>query len=253
MLDHLVLGKLIKSYHHTTPGSRTPGFLHTLALFAIISPLGYGLYRSVYGYFQFGIVAAYSWGRPWFLASLLAGLLFALYVMVRHIRSKSNVYFYEKGIQVSQYRQEPQSLLWKDIKYIFEDSRQTTFFWLPVGENYAVRIVSSGGRELYIQDSLSNIGELIQRIKAKTFPRLRNSVISKFQNGDDVSFGPINISSKYLEFKTYQYPWSRLKDIHINSGKLVIELHNQQRITIPVKDIPNIEILLQLLMDGISY
>ncbi len=253
MLDHLVLGKLIKSYHHATPGSRTPGFLHALALLAIISPFGYGLYRSVYGYFKFGIVAAYSWGRPWFLASLLAGLLFAIYIMVRHIRSKSNVYFYEKGIQVSRYRQEPQSLLWKDIKYIFEDSQQTSFFWLPVGENYAVRIVSLDGRELYIQDSLSNIGELIQRIKAKTFPRLRNSIISKFQDGSDISFGPITISLNYLELNADQYPWSRLKDIHIGSGKLVIELQNQQRITFPVKDIPNIEILLQLLVDGISY
>lgn len=47
-------------------------------ILVVLTPVGYGLWRTLYGYSSFGPAAASSWGRTWFLigAFLVIPLLF---------------------------------------------------------------------------------------------------------------------------------------------------------------------------------
>jgi hypothetical protein len=253
MLDHLALGRPVKSYQRNAPGSRKPLLTNSMALLSIALTFCVGMYRGVYGYFNFGIVAAYSWSRNWFLATLLIIAIFVLILIFRHIRSNSYIYIYEKGMQLSRYRQEPIALLWKDIHSIYEDSHQSTFLWVPVQTRYSARIVALNGQVIDIRGEFENLDDLIQRIKAKSYPRLKKAAITRFQNKEAVSFGPITISQDDVKTVDYHLLWSQIKDIQLNEGKLMIELMGKKKISVLVKHIPNVEILIQILMDGIRY
>ncbi len=253
MLEHLTLGKRIKTYHHTPPDSYGPVLVNGIAFLVILMPLVYGLYRSVYGYLNYGIIAARTWGRAWFLVSAIATGIFAIVLLFRQARSKSHASIYEKGIHIEKYRQQPVSFFWKDVQYIFEDAHEKTFLGRSFSGGNTAKIVLKTGIEVNLGRGLKNSQELVQRIKAKCSPRLRVEAFSDFQKNKDLAFGPLLITSKFMVYHGNRYPWSELTNIHAAAGKLVIELVNKQRISIPVRHIPNIEILIQLLMDGISY
>ena len=49
-----------------------------------------------------------------------------------------------------------------------------------------------------------------------------------------------------------QIPWSGVRQITVRAGILIVELENQPDIRLPASQIPNLELLLQLIQQGVT-
>ena len=61
------LGSPITKYHLKELGWKDLLRVFLPLLVIVLTPVGYGFWRTVYGYSSFGPAAAATWGRDWFL------------------------------------------------------------------------------------------------------------------------------------------------------------------------------------------
>jgi hypothetical protein len=117
---------------------------------------------------------------------------------------------------------------------------------------YKAFLYPNVGRQLIIPQNIQALPELISRIKASLYPRLKPAIYDNFKTGHWVYFGPIAIQQKSLRLNRRAYPISELTSINVRGGFLLIQLseHGQHRLSI--SKVPNLELLLQLIQDEVK-
>ena len=94
--------------------------------------------------------------------------------------------------------------------------------------------------------------ELIARIKGKVYPHLLPTLRADLRSGKNLYFGPIVVDQKRLNLQGKTYPWEQVNLINLCKGHLVIKFRNRRDQKIPVEQIPNIELLIQLIQEGVE-
>ncbi len=69
-------------------------------IIVVLTPLGYGLWRTLYGYSSFGPAAAAAWGKTWFYISGILIILLLLYTYRRLRRAHTWINFYSWGLEL---------------------------------------------------------------------------------------------------------------------------------------------------------
>jgi hypothetical protein len=92
--------------------------------------------------------------------------------------------------------------------------------------------------------------DLLARLKTILYPRLLAKLQERYRIGEWVEFGPITVNTGRLRLNGREQPWTDVHRLLVQSGFLVVELANQVPIKIPVIQIPNLEIMLQVIMVG---
>ena len=239
------IGPIIARYQYR-PLRRSEFLVYSvLGLTAGGIPLIYGFDRYQYGYTKYGESAAIIWSRPWFLLSGLAILTFFLILVHRFRLSARYISIHKNGIYLSM--SYPISYRWEQIGGIATSVTQPLFLGITNRPRYRAVLYPNIGNPIKITDSYLNLPELMSRIKSKLYPRIIPSLTNNFQNGQWVFFGPIAIQLKQISVRKRKYEWSHVRRLNVDSGDLVIELTNPRNLQIPVSQIPNIEILLQII------
>ena len=65
----------------------------------VLIPLGYGFWRTLYGYSSFGPAAAAAWGKNWFYIAGILVILLLLYTYRRLKRAHTWIYVYSWGLK----------------------------------------------------------------------------------------------------------------------------------------------------------
>lgn len=238
----------------------------------MLAPLGYGLWRYESAYTQYGPAAAEAWSSNWFLLSglLLLGFLFLLYRRMR--LSRRFVAVHKEGLSLNlpsgilPAGTRTYSLRWGQIAGIATDTVQERFLGLDLGVTSQAVLFPNLGRPVRLDSSLQRQPELVSRIKAGLYPRLLPGLSERLQAGQWLMFGPLSIQGGALRLlrawpaTRLVVPWSQVNRIDVRSGYLTIELKDPPTqnhsgrgpLRIAISQIPNLEILLQLVQQGIN-
>ena len=228
-----------------------PGFI--LAFILVIT----GLDWYYYGYTQYGPIAAQSWSQDWLLWGILIGLvtLFVTAWQVFHARVRVNLFRY--GIEVHLPRQASQALRWEDITGIASATIQDSIWGRTLRTRHRLTIYLTKGKPITLDDRVDNLLELTTRLKANLYPRLLPGFRTRFQAGQPLTFGPVSIQSNSILIRKRQIPWEHVYRITVLAGHLVVETRTQESdhsksLRVPVIQIPNLELLLQVLQRGVN-
>jgi len=263
------LGPLVYLYHGRQIGRGDMLTLFMPFTVAVIAPLVYGLWWAYSTVVHYGPLAASAWSRPWFILSGLAFALFLVVLAYRLYQAHRFVAVYKGGLRFNMpvgsglglprtYR-----LTWGEIAGIATDATREQFLGLPTRQRLRAVLYPNVGKPIRLGDSLQNLPELISRIKASLYPRLLPSLRASFEAGQWLYFGEVAIQRQGLRTgraptaaPLSAIPWSHVQSISVQSGFLMVEFKEYSALPsvqqILVSRIPNLELLLQLVQQGVT-
>ena len=96
----------------------------------VLIPLGYGLWRTLYGYSSFGPAAAAQWGKTWFLIAAILTVFVLLYAFRRLKRAHTWVKIFAWGLKIHYPLGSVKKLPWDEIQGITSFSINKTLLGL---------------------------------------------------------------------------------------------------------------------------
>ena len=108
------------------------------------------------------------------------------------------------------------------------------------------------GKSLKIDRHISGLDEIAARIKAKIYPKKLPELRTSLKTGKTLQFGPISLKSTGIGLRDENILWNQVKRINLQAGFLVVELHVESSKKIAVDQVPNIELLIQLIQEGVD-
>lgn len=257
------LGTLTAEYRHNEVAG---WFTFTLVLGAagIVSPAMYGFQRYQYAFSNFGPVAAQHWSRIWFLLATLAGIVFILLLILRARRSRLIAVVYRRGLLLKTGFGTARTLTWRQIAGIAASTTHEHFFGIPLGIHQSVILYPVLGRPIRLPGDLERLPELAARIKASLYRRLAPDLRIAFEAGQWLFFGPVAIQKNALQLQRpwlfghgkQVFPWKQIDQITIQEGFLIIKWADspsrRKFSRILVSQIPNVELLVQIIQQGVK-
>ena len=236
------LGRLQKTY----PGqsiSSTDFFLWVMpGVLAALSLVFYGVYLRYTGYTQSALRPA-GWLALAGLALLPSGAL----VLRRFSSAARSVSVHANGLRLKNIRSDSPQLLWCQINGIRTIGIRYHFFGLAVADRLALVIEPVHGKNILVPSSIRKIEELVDVIKKRIYPILLPSLTADLEQGQTLNFGMVRINPEHLAAGRKTLPWSSVRNLQVDGGSLLILKENEQVIRVPVSEIMNVDLLLQLL------
>ncbi len=246
------LGPLQARYYSRRFSARDVLFLLIPGIAACLAPIGYGLWRAEYAYTRYGPVAAEYWSRSWYYLGVSAAIVFLILGWYRLSLNLIVVNIFPKGISIRTGIRRTRSFGWDDFQGLTSSTIQEHFFGRSIRSTYQARLILKSGKTIGLPGSLRDFPELIARIKANLYPRLLTKLQSEFRSGAWLYFGLIAIQHAHgLRLQRQRVSWQQVKQIDVRNGKLVIEFIDSTQRKIAVSQIPNLELVLQLIDQGI--
>jgi hypothetical protein len=239
------LGPLITIYRHRPINRRDLYLIALPGVLAVLIPLFYGYSRAVYATDKFGPAAAWKWSKPWYIFSIAALIVFTSLILHRMQSSRRFIAIHENGLYLS--LSDRQMLLWEHIAGISSAFVKYDFLGVNIRSRYLAMLYPNIGSSISLDNTLPNFPELLSRIKAKLYPRLFPSLRKNFQSGQWLYFGPISIHKQGIKINNNQYIWLSINKIDIQSGYLSIDFEEGRSYRVSIKDIPNFELLIELI------
>jgi hypothetical protein len=250
------LGGLIRVFRH-----RPLGWIEALSLLlpgglAVLTPLIYGYWRARYAARYFGPVAAAHWSRPWYILAGIAFLVFLIAAIYRLWQSRQYAAVHAGGLRFNLTKRG--ALRWEQIAGISTDTASLHFLGISTRPRLRGVIYPNTGKPIHLTDAIQDLPELLTILKAKLYPRLLPNLQSNLNDGQWLHFGRLAIQKKGIKLLNHMpkqdqpIPWSHITQVDVDSGFLVVELCDRPQLKLPVSQIPNIELLIQLIQLGVN-
>ena len=223
-----------------------PGSLLSIALLLV------GFWRSYYGFTRYGPAAAINWSRPCFLTSLFITLVILILAIQRIDRSHRKVAVHENGLVIFISLLKRKTFYWTEISAVTVQSERLSLFLIPFSTNIRVVIYPYHGRPVRLGKSISDLAGLISRIKNRLYPLLMSNFIQDLNRGRWIHFGELSIHKSGLRIRSRQFNLTEVRAVKVLAGNLVVELSNDRQQSVPVSQIPNLELLFQLINQWIN-
>jgi hypothetical protein len=114
-----------------------------------------------------------------------------------------------------------------------------------------LRLVFTDGEEAKFNHSLSDYNRLAEFVQQKTAERLLPLARKEF-DGRGVAFGPLRLGREGLSLGHELFAWPTLTGLRVRNGFLSWNGHRGADRFLPLKDLPNYPVLLQLLDEVLS-
>ncbi len=212
-----------------------------------LAPLGYGLWRTLYGYSSFGPAAAASWGRIWFMISGILVIPLLFYTLRRLRRAHTWVKIYSWGIEYHQPLRRKKQLVWKDIQGITTYSISKSVLGLLKNTKHYLILYSANSSPFHCHPELSGKPGLTKVIKQQVYEILKPKLTAAFQEGRTIPFGGVSLSQEQLILPKVNVPWKFLEGISVEKGIFLVKLTAQNSIEVPIRNLINLEILIHLI------
>jgi hypothetical protein len=227
-------------------------FLFLPACAAPLLPLAIGCWREQYGLSNYGPAAASAWSLPWYRLSLVA-LIPLLWLALRRVRQSHRVIrIFPQGITIQSTAGRRWRFSWPEIQGISSTKVCYSFLGISLNCKYEARLYPVEQKPIRL-DNLPALEELCARIKAEIHPVLLQQYRRAFQNGETLVFGPVKINRDEIMVKKKSIPWRQLERLEPAGGFLHLVQKNNHPLKLPVQEVPNIELLLQIIQEGTKY
>ena len=220
-------------------------------LLIILLFLGYGVWRGYYGYTNYGSVAAYTWSRPGLLLGAGLSFILAIWLFIRRWQADRYIALYENGLRFRIGRQKNVPWRWSEIGGITVRMEKNHFIGFPMLTRNQLVISPNIGDPLRLDDRIQDLDQLIPLIKEHFYPYLTKALRAQFFGDHWVHFGPVAIHRQALRIRKKMIPWKQVVNIGVREGKLEIEIVDGRPIRIPTVKIPNLEVCLNIIQEGV--
>lgn len=242
---HSVLGRARKIYRGRAVNGRDfflwvlPGVLIPLGC------LGYGTLILVMNPAQ-GAAA-----RTWFVLAAVSLAPFAILSVRRFFTSRQAVILHENGLRFRRLRTPVHSLGWSQVRAIRVFGTAYHFFGLPVSQQLRLAIQPEGSREIILPAHLQGLPDLAESIRQAVYPLVRPELETALRAGQSVRLGPVEFDKRALAFPNRRFDWDAVRRLQVERGALVVETGEKVH-RFPAGEIPNLELLLQLVAQEID-
>ena len=216
-------------------------------ILVVLSPLIYGLWRTLYGYSSYGPAAALNWGRNWFFISAILVILLLLFTLRRLWRSHTWVQIYTWGIQYHRPLSRKKYLKWEEISGVTTYSINKSFTPLINKTKHYLVLYSRKTRPYICHPGLTRRPGLVKVIKNQVYQKLRPRLTQAFKDGKTIPFGGISISNEKAILPSMEIPWEFLEGVSLEKGNFLIKLTAGNTVEIPIRNLINLDILVQLI------
>jgi hypothetical protein len=256
------LGRLIYAYR-PLPGNRAIKWAWGLGGFAAgTAALSHGVYLAFVTYERFGPVPALSISVPWIFLGKLTLLAWISIGIIRWASTQPGVRLYANGLFLEGRRK--QSLTWDQIDGIAHGVTGRDRI-RPGDMRYFASLFPNTGRPVHLHGTgdgkrgMPYLPELVSRIKANLYPGLQVELARMFREGLPLRFGPLNIDQQGIRLRRRRpipgmlsVPWDHVERITVESGYFLVKSSNRHiPYRVPVSKIPNLEILLKIIDQGV--
>ncbi len=244
-------GSIVTSFHVQPLKWRHVGLIFLPMGLVILGLVGMGYRRAIYGYTNYGPVAARTWGQPWFQAALGVTLPVLLYALRRLHRAKFRVSVHKPGLIIRQPPGRKTRLRWEDITGLTLTSTQSNFLGWNSRPRHKLTLHPRRGNAIQLDSRFKHLPDLIQLLKKQIYPRLLPAYRTAFQQGQELPFGALAISREHLTYQDKQVPWTYIEGMTAHNGNLIVHLGSRKEIKVPAKHIQNMELLIKLIKEEV--
>jgi len=216
-----------------------------------MAPFLYGLQRDLLARAYYGPVAAVAWSWPWYALATVALIPLLLLALHRIRQAHRMVTLHKHGIIIRWTRGRKHKLYWEEIDSLICNTVNHTFLGTPPKTRHLLTIHYRSGKPIRIDDRIPELPELTARIKAKVYPRLLPQLRAAFQTGDPLYFGPVTFHKEFVKIREREILWEQVARMNVIAGNLMVESKSNQTYKVAVGKIPNADLLIQLLQEGV--
>lgn len=216
-------------------------------LILVLVPTLYGLWRTLYGYSNFGPAAAANWGRDWFLAGGGLLVLLLIYSFNRLKKAHTWVELYSWGLLFHFPPNRRRQIKWEDVTGLTSFSVTRTFLGIGKKTRQHLILHSRQSPSVACHPGIKDLEGLKKTIKRQVYGRLKPGLVNAFKQGKTLGFGEVSVSKKSLLLPKGEIPWEFVEGIDVQKGVFQINLSAQKRIEIPIRKLHNLEILIHLI------
>lgn len=213
----------------------------------VLTPVGYGLWRTYYGYTNFGPAAARSWGRSWFWLAAGLLILLLLYALRRLMRARYRVELRRNGLWIESPPGKKTALAWDQIWGVTSYSSRKYFPFKKSKFHHHLFLHPTQGKPIPIHKDLQNINALMKTTKKEVYRRIQPKFLRALNDGKEVPFGAVSMTKENLIYQKQVIPWQYIEQISVRHGILHINLTWDHHLKIQVKKLQNIEVLIQFI------
>lgn len=213
----------------------------------VLLPLGYGLWRTLYGYSSFGPAAAAAWGTDWFFIAGILVIFLLLYTYKRLKKAHTWINVYAWGLIFHFPGGRKRTLKWDEIMGITSYSINKSLFRLAKRKKHFMILYSERYQPVLVHPDIKDNEGLRKIIKKHTYSNLQPALAQAFTKGKTLPFGEISISRDKIILPKTEVPWSYIEGISVEKGVFIISLTEKNTIEIPIRKIVNLEILIHLI------
>jgi hypothetical protein len=222
------------------------------AIAAVLTPLVYGWWQVNYAKANFGPAVVQRWSWPWFALATVALIPLLSLSLSRIRRAHRVIKVHQNGLQIRATQGKKWMFLWDEIEGIAATSWEDIFLGVRLRQRQQVILYPAIEKPIRLDPHLPQLDELATRIKAKIYPRLLPQLRAVFEAHRNLHFGEVRINTQGIKLKEVDYAWVAVKRVNLQQGYLVVEFINHKAEKISVDKVPNIELLIQLLEEGVE-
>ncbi len=245
---------------------RPPSRAEQLALVGLglvvgIAPLAYGLLLYNYSFPRYGPAAADTWSIPWTITGICGMGVWLAVVFGRWLQLRYRVELFAEGVGVRSGLSGLKLYPWGELSGIANQSVQTQWRGKVAATRHSAQLFLSNGRRVKLDDRAQRFPELVARIKANLYPRRMSGYRAALRSGEWLTFGALAMHQQaglHLKRRGQRrgasarpLPWDAIKQITVKDGRLVIDLAAKGAFYLPVGEVPNLELFLQLIREEV--
>ena len=119
-----------------------------------------------------------------------------------------------------------------------------------IGHKYT--LTTTNGESIILDDRLKYAGDAAYAIKQALFALLRPPALARYKAGEALTFGPLTVQKQAgLQLEGKRYPWDGIKEVQVLNGRLRVTLTSGKTHEARASQIPNLELLCQII--GVDF
>jgi Family of unknown function (DUF6585) len=216
----------------------------------VILPLVIGAISFQQTISNFGSVAALTRSRFWLLLATIDFVVILLYLLYRLLIAYRTVEIFQNGLVIALLPLQHKEITWKEMSGIANATNELRLLDWTLDNRPQARIFPSVGKPIHLDHHITNLPDLIQQVKSQIYPQLWPDYCTQYQSGRSIFFGPITIHRDFIQIRNKKILWEKVSRLAVEGGYLNIVSPEQPLIKVEIKNIPNLELLLQLVAWG---